>query len=79
MNRDCKKCIYHTSGMCSKWECEMTTLEDYRNKAIDEFVKKVIEQLEKMKVKTDTIESRHHNTMLDICIDIVRKGGVNDD
>ena len=41
MSRYCKKCIYFTSGMCSKWECEMTTLEDYRNKAIDEFAEKM--------------------------------------
>lgn len=37
MDRDCNNCIYHTSGMCRKWNCEMTTLEDYRNKVIDEF------------------------------------------
>lgn len=35
--RDCNKCIHHISGSCSAWECEMTTLEDYRDKAIDEF------------------------------------------
>lgn len=22
MNRECKKCIYHTSGECSKWNCD---------------------------------------------------------
>lgn len=35
--RDCNKCIHHISGSCSAWECDMQTLEDYRDKAIDEF------------------------------------------
>ena len=35
--RDCNKCIHHISGSCSVWKCKMQTLEDYRNKAIDEF------------------------------------------
>ena len=44
MNRNCQKCIHHISGLCSKWECEMQTLEDYRNKVIDEFLKKICEK-----------------------------------
>lgn len=38
MNRDCKNCVYHSSGSCSKWDCEFTTVDDVRNKAIDDFV-----------------------------------------
>lgn len=38
MSRDCKKCIHHISGSCDAWECNMKTLEDYRNKVIDEFL-----------------------------------------
>lgn len=37
MERNCQKCIHHISGSCCKWDCEMQTLEDYRNKVIDEF------------------------------------------
>lgn len=47
MNRDCNKCIHHTSGACSSWDCEMLTLEDYKAKVIDEFAKKYMEELEK--------------------------------
>lgn len=36
MERDCKKCIHHISGSCDAWECNMETLEDYRDKVIDE-------------------------------------------
>lgn len=43
MDRNCNKCIHHTSGLCSKWDCEMTTLEDYRDKVIDEFAERIKE------------------------------------
>lgn len=43
--RDCNKCLHHISGSCSAWECEMQTLEDYRNKAIDEFAHQFKENL----------------------------------
>ena len=38
--RGCNKCVYHTSGECSQLECNFTTIEDVRNKAIDGFMKK---------------------------------------
>lgn len=41
MERNCQKCIHHISGLCCKWDCEMQTLEDYRNKVIDEFAEKI--------------------------------------
>lgn len=41
MNRDCKNCVYHSSGSCSKWDCEFTTVDDVRNKAIDDFVEAI--------------------------------------
>lgn len=41
MERNCQKCIHHISGLCSKWNCEMQTLEDYRNKVIDEFAEEI--------------------------------------
>jgi len=41
MNRDCNKCIHHISGKCDAWECDMKTLEDYRDKIIDRFVSRL--------------------------------------
>lgn len=35
--RNCGKCVYHTDGSCSRWECEMTTIEDVKKNAIREF------------------------------------------
>lgn len=43
--RDCNKCIHHISGSCSAWECEMQTLEDYRNKIIDEFANRLCSKI----------------------------------
>lgn len=39
-------------------------------------VEKVMAELEETKVNTDTVESRHHNMIIDICADIVKRGGV---
>lgn len=36
MDRDCDKCVYHTSGSCSKWECDFTTISDIRHEMIDD-------------------------------------------
>lgn len=41
MNRDCKNCVYHSNGSCSKWNCEFTTVDDVRDKAIDDTVKAI--------------------------------------
>lgn len=41
MDRDCKNCVYHSSGSCSQWDCNFATTNDVRNKAIDDFVKVV--------------------------------------
>lgn len=41
MERNCDKCIHHTSGMCDSWECKMQTVEgmvkETRAKAIEKF------------------------------------------
>ena len=44
--RNCQKCIHHISGLCCKWDCEMQTLEDYRDKVIDEFAEMLKENYE---------------------------------
>lgn len=36
--RECDKCVYHTTGQCSKWDCEPTSIEDIKNKTIDDFL-----------------------------------------
>lgn len=44
MDRSCNKCVYHIGGACSKYKCEMTTLEEYKNKVIDAFVAEAMKQ-----------------------------------
>lgn len=41
MDRDCKNCIYHSSGSCSQWDCNFTATNDVRNEAIDDTVKAI--------------------------------------
>lgn len=53
--RDCNKCIHHISGSCSAWECEMQTLEDYRNKIIDEFANRLCSKIKAEKNKEAAI------------------------
>jgi hypothetical protein len=48
MDRNCDKCIHHTSGMCDSWDCKMQTVEglkkEVRAKAIEEFAEKLKEK-----------------------------------
>lgn len=44
--RNCNKCIHHTSGMCDSWDCKMQTVEDVKKEAVNEYVKSVVEELE---------------------------------
>lgn len=41
MDRDCKNCVYHSSGSCSQWDCNFTTTNGVRNEAIDDTVKAI--------------------------------------
>ena len=41
MDRDCKNCVYHSSDSCSQWNCNFTTINDVRNKAVDDTVKAI--------------------------------------
>ena len=54
MDRNCDKCIHHTSGMCDSWDCKMQTVEglkkEVREKAIEEFA---VALKEKCKEKMD--------------------------
>lgn len=51
MDRNCDKCIHHTSGTCSSWDCKMQTVEDLkkevREKTIEEFAKKASDKIGK--------------------------------
>lgn len=48
MDRECNKCIHHTSGMCSSWDCKMQTVDDVkkeaREKVIEEFRREAIKR-----------------------------------
>ena len=35
--RNCNKCIHHTSGYCDSWNCKMQTVEDVKKEAAEEY------------------------------------------
>lgn len=66
MDRDCKNCVYHSSGSCSQWDCNFTTTNDVRNKAVDDFVKVV-------KKHNWNIRKRNENEFIYGAIDEIAK------
>ena len=90
IERNCNKCIHHTSGMCDSWDCKMQTVEDVKKEAVNEYVKVVVKELEELKMryfltiantgdeKSDFAYENVGNA-LDKAIEIVKHGGVSDD
>ena len=87
--RNCNKCIHHTSGMCDSWNCNMQTVEDVKNEAVNEYVKVVVEELKELKMryfltiantgdeKSDFAYENVGNA-LDKATEIVKAGGENE-
>ena len=79
--RNCNKCIHHTSGNCDSWDCKMQTVEDVKKEAVNEYVKSVVEELEKatqcIKIdgKPTSVKAIHPAQ----AIEIVKQGCVDDD
>ena len=79
--RNCNKCIHHTSGNCDSWDCKMQTVEDVKKEAVNEYVKSVVEELEKatqcIKIdgKPTSVKAIHPAQ----AIEIVKQGIISDD
>lgn len=81
--RNCNKCIHHTSGMCDSWNCKMQTVEDVKKEAVNEYVKAVVEELEKESKRWEDSGKRYEDECeiavgrgLRKAIEIVKQGGV---
>lgn len=75
MDRDCKNCVYHSSGSCSQWDCNFTTINDVRNKAVDDFAATIIPRL------SDAIYSQDISSMTNLIDEIaeqLKAGGKNE-
>ena len=86
--RNCDKCIHHTSGNCDSWDCKMQTVEDVKKEAVNEYVKAVVEELEEnssrytKKYTTPYGNNGYRDTKAistHKAIEIVKHGGVSDD
>ena len=80
--------------MCDSWDCEMQTVKDVKNEAVNEYVKEVVEELEALMQDLNVVEIISHidfdstiqsslNSFLksfsNKAIEIVKQGGVSDD
>ena len=83
--RNCNKCIHHTSGNCDSWDCKMQTVEDVKNEAVNEYVKAVVNELEEnasrytKKYVTPYGNNGYRDTKaisIRKAIEIVKKGGM---
>ena len=77
--RNCNKCIHHTSGNCDSWDCKMQTVEDVKKEAVNEYVKMVVEELELHSFEFGTYTLPAHYVRLNDAIEIVKQGCVDDD
>ena len=84
--RNCDKCIHHINGYCDSWDCNMQTVEDVKKEAVNEYVKAVVEELEKLadeSYKSYCIafnsDDRAEYDAYTNAIEIVKQGGVSDD
>ena len=77
--RNCNKCIHHTSGNCDSWNCKMQTVEDVKKEAVNEYVKMVVEELELHSFEFGTYTLPAHYVRLNDAIEIVKQGCVADD
>lgn len=74
MERNCQKCIHHISGLCCKWDCEMTTLEDYRNKVIDEFINTAITRIVAYEFQAGYLNSKDCESIFENITEQMREG-----
>ena len=93
IERNCNKCIHHTSGDCDSWDCKMQTVEDVKKEAVDEYAKAVVEELENnsfITVKNEEVKTKRKDipsyisvekevVLLKDAIEIVKQGGVRED
>ena len=64
------------NGYCDSWDCNMQTVEDVKKEAVNEYVKAVVEELEKSKDKGSVTKTERLITKacVDKAIEIVKEG-----
>ena len=78
--RNCDKCIHHTSGNCDSLDCKMQTVEDVKNEAVNEYVKVVVEEFDKKYNNSLWIKGNEEFSITrDELIEIVKQSGVSND
>ena len=79
-DRNCEKCVHHMNGYCDSWDCNMQTVDDVKNEAVNEYIKAVVEELEQLAdASNDYMYETYFNGKEDgirEAIEIVKQGGV---
>ena len=56
-DRNCEKCVHHMNGYCDSWDCNMQTVDDVKKKAVNEYIKAVVKELDIARTYNDGLIS----------------------
>ena len=74
--RNCDKCIHHINGYCDSWDCNMQTVDDVKKKAVNEYIKAVVKELDIARTYDNGLISEV--IPFDIVVEILKAGVKNE-
>ena len=75
-DRNCEKCVHHMNGYCDSWDCNMQTVDDVKNEAVNEYIEAVVKELDIARTFNDGLISEV--IPFDIVVEIL-KAGIKDE
>ena len=75
-DRNCDKCVHHMNGYCDSWDCNMQTVDDVKNEAVNEYIEAVVKELNIARTYNDGLISEV--IPFDIVVEIL-KAGIKDE
>ena len=76
-DRNCEKCVHHLSGYCDSWDCNMQTVDDVKKEAVNEYIKAVVKELEKIEQHCLDMSDWQGQSAICDAIEIVKQGDVS--
>jgi len=56
MDRNCDKCIHHTSGMCDSWDCKMQTVEGLKKEVREKTITDIFEIMDNAEAHSSDLD-----------------------
>ena len=78
-DRNCEKCVHHMNGYCDSWDCNMQTVDDVKKEAVNEYIKAVVKELEKIEQHCLDMSDWQGQSAICDAIKIVKQGSVSND